>query len=366
MTIFGLVAAMALTGSQLGLAFEKPKDEGIGGTGMVLSPSPDGIGGTGIIGTITGFGSIFVNGLEIDYDNNQRILVDDVSASAKTLKIGHIAKIVATNDANRLVTHSISIEHEVIGQISAINGAQSKATVFGQEVAIAQDTSAPPMKIGDWVAVSGLRRLNGTIYASLIEPSVKGKFQIIGDRKQRARALATLADSTSVPAVALSGTGRKILRGTSNEASIAWKLERPQPLFSASDNVSRIIAEKFVSDTDGALRGDSIAGLRITPSAGASILANGAEQRAIIEIENDDHGTPVVNGFPVVNPTSGHTDNAQPSGTDGNSDGAEKMITKNTSDGQGQSEKANSGGPANQRKNGSDKSPEHNSGKADN
>ena len=48
-------------------------DRGIGGTGApaalsAASRTADrGIGGTGIIGVVTGFGSIFVNGLEIQY-----------------------------------------------------------------------------------------------------------------------------------------------------------------------------------------------------------------------------------------------------------------------------------------------------------
>ncbi len=45
-------------------------DRGIGGTGAPASGpviSDRGIGGTGIVGVVTGFGSVFVNGLEVAY-----------------------------------------------------------------------------------------------------------------------------------------------------------------------------------------------------------------------------------------------------------------------------------------------------------
>ena len=48
----------------------KPDDDyGIGGTG--ISNDDYGIGGTGIIGTISGFGSIIVNGLHIEYSQTK-------------------------------------------------------------------------------------------------------------------------------------------------------------------------------------------------------------------------------------------------------------------------------------------------------
>ncbi len=50
-------------------AGDKPRDNGIGGTGY-LSAIPDrdnGIGGTGVVGTIRAFGSVIVNGLRVSY-----------------------------------------------------------------------------------------------------------------------------------------------------------------------------------------------------------------------------------------------------------------------------------------------------------
>jgi hypothetical protein len=40
-----------------------------GGTGS-------GLGGTGILGKVTGFGSVFVNGIEIEYDDKTIYTID--------------------------------------------------------------------------------------------------------------------------------------------------------------------------------------------------------------------------------------------------------------------------------------------------
>src|ERR1700744_2787708 len=55
-----------------------PRDgDGLGGTGVTsasrVAATGDGIGGTGIIGTISGFGSIIVNGLELQFDHTTSV-----------------------------------------------------------------------------------------------------------------------------------------------------------------------------------------------------------------------------------------------------------------------------------------------------
>ena len=58
---------------------------GIGGTGNVANDG--GIGGTGIIGIITGFASICVNGVEIHYDINTPVSVDGQLSIARDLAV---------------------------------------------------------------------------------------------------------------------------------------------------------------------------------------------------------------------------------------------------------------------------------------
>ena len=68
-------------------------DSGIGGPGHADS----GIGGTGIFGTITGFASVCINGLEIHYDENVPVTENGEPASATDLAVGRVVWIVAAD-----------------------------------------------------------------------------------------------------------------------------------------------------------------------------------------------------------------------------------------------------------------------------
>src|SRR5690242_7593094 len=81
------------------LAQDPKNGDGIGGTGVTptgtlirraqVSPRGrgDGIGGTGVVGTISGFGSIIVNGLELEFSRNTNVANDGAPASLEELKI---------------------------------------------------------------------------------------------------------------------------------------------------------------------------------------------------------------------------------------------------------------------------------------
>ncbi|MBS0423316.1 MAG: hypothetical protein JSR71_02575 [Proteobacteria bacterium] len=66
---------------------------GIGETGNTADN--DGIGGTDIIGTITGFASICVNGIEIHYDKHTAISVDGRGATLGELAVGQVIAVRA-------------------------------------------------------------------------------------------------------------------------------------------------------------------------------------------------------------------------------------------------------------------------------
>jgi len=92
-----------------GLQAERPVDQGgIGGTGIVAQGTGDegGIGGTGIsgnvdtgiIGTVTGFGSICVGGVEIQYGADTPVRVDGQPATARQLAVGQIVETLPQED----------------------------------------------------------------------------------------------------------------------------------------------------------------------------------------------------------------------------------------------------------------------------
>lgn len=149
---------------------------GIGGTGH--ADSEGGIGGTGIVGIITKFGSIWVNGLEVQYDAKTPVAENTAASNTNTLAIGQVVTVEASGNNTEFKANKISVVNAVAGQISALNASNGNLTVLGQDVAITSQTilhdqatlkNGVKFNRGDYVKVSGLRLANGTIVASRVE-----------------------------------------------------------------------------------------------------------------------------------------------------------------------------------------------------
>jgi hypothetical protein len=176
---------------------EAPRDQGIGGTGMMRTDEPRngpvgegdrGIGGTGVIGTIRRFGSIIVNDLRIAYPPEVEVRIDGEAATAADLKIGQVVHVVARPESGGLATRRIDVTSEVVGPVESV--APGRLIVLGQRVSTAGLR-------GDWtpgarVAVSGLRRPDGVIVASLIEARAAGPDRVAGPVRRDAGGALTI------------------------------------------------------------------------------------------------------------------------------------------------------------------------------
>lgn len=175
------LGAMAASQRHALAAPERPRDVGIGGTGVVpegQGGSDRGIGGTGFIGTIQRFGSIFVNDRRIAYEPDVPVTIDGLRQSVRDLRIGHVVRVVARPDRTGLITDAIDVDSEVVGPITAIH--PGAIEVLGQKVLVGGAKSRRSWRKGQHVAVSGLRRLDGAIAASLIEPREQGPSRVLG------------------------------------------------------------------------------------------------------------------------------------------------------------------------------------------
>ena len=95
------------------------------------------------------------------------VRIDAEAASPSSLRIGQLARVVATRQADgTLVTRNIAIASEVSGPIEAVKG--NILTVLGQKIVAGSKDSK--LRAGTQVAVYGLRRTDGVIVASLVEP----------------------------------------------------------------------------------------------------------------------------------------------------------------------------------------------------
>lgn len=272
-------------------------DRGIGGTGISTGSEADrtaeiprladrGIGGTGIVGTITGFASVCVNGLEVAYDPATPVAVDGVLSRAEDLRVGNIAVIEAGGTGAALGARSIAVRHEVSGPVEAVEEQGRRLWVAGQAVAVSAGVrGGATAKAGDWIAVSGLRDAKGTIAATRIDARAPGPVIVHGPLRNSAlggwigRLAVQPAAGVDLPPdgpVVAVGDYRQ---GVLHVLSIApdWLTADPTGVFGRQ--VGRLVIESYASVTDGQIRlGPSV-------TMHAEGLAPRAPGLAIVEME---------------------------------------------------------------------------------
>ncbi|MCE7999076.1 MAG: hypothetical protein HEP70_09475 [Rhodobiaceae bacterium] len=149
------------------------RDEGVGGTGFVsgvaqASGGDEGVGGTGIFGVITAFGSIVVNGVHIDYEDETPVVVDGVAGTPADFAIGQVVAVEARPMGERYQAQLVEVQHAALGPVSEVDEAARTITVLGQTIQVAQSDRLP--LVDEWVRVSGLRGPDEQVVATRIDP----------------------------------------------------------------------------------------------------------------------------------------------------------------------------------------------------
>ena len=180
------MAQQGVGGTGRGIGGTGAPERGIGGTGRSEggiggTGSPQGgISGTGIVGTVTGFGSVWVNGLEVQFAPQTPVAQEGQPTSAGTLAVGQVVAIHADAGPKGYQARQIQIVHAVSGIAQAVPGKPQQLLVVGQRVEITPQTRlsdvrtpgkalSAPLGAGAYVHVSGLRRADGVIVASRLE-----------------------------------------------------------------------------------------------------------------------------------------------------------------------------------------------------
>lgn len=142
-------------------------------------------------GTITGFGSIIVNGVHYD-TSGAEIVVDGTVATQADLAVGDVVVVQGTlsDDGTSGTATHVTFDDAVQGPISAIDLAGDTLTVLGQLVHVDAGTSfdhriSPAslegLAVGDIVEVSGFLLADGSISATRIEPEdASEEFEVTG------------------------------------------------------------------------------------------------------------------------------------------------------------------------------------------
>jgi hypothetical protein len=172
---------------------------GGGGSGS-SSVAGGGIGGTGMTsGTVTGFGSVFVNGIEFETDGASRDVDDrtDISNGSdddKVLDIGMVVTIIGTvnDDGVTGTAESITYDDDIEGPVAAApledpDGVTKTFSIFNTTVIVDRtstvfaDTDYASLARDDLLEVSGYFDASGNLRATRVEKEgvlVLGKSEV--------------------------------------------------------------------------------------------------------------------------------------------------------------------------------------------
>lgn len=131
-------------------------------------PKEGGIGGTGIIGTLTEFGSLMVNGRRVTLSRSTEYHTTGAPFEAGRLRAGHSLTVEAIPAGSGLIAERVRLVRPVVGRVG-LNGG---LTVGGVPVRLVPGVAGPG-EPGGRVAVSGLWD-GRQVVATLIEPAENG------------------------------------------------------------------------------------------------------------------------------------------------------------------------------------------------
>jgi len=143
------------------------------------------------VGTITGFGSVHLNGLKFE-TTSATIKIDGASGVQDDLHVGEVIEVKGHHDAasGKDIADEIEFHANIKGPVGAVDAAAGTLVVLGQSVTVSADTSFDDsitpaslagIQVGDILEISGMPAADGTLHATRIEKEPAGTtFQVIG------------------------------------------------------------------------------------------------------------------------------------------------------------------------------------------
>jgi hypothetical protein len=135
-------------------------------------------------GPVTGFGSVFVNGVRYS-TTGATVRIDGQPALESQLRVGQVVRVTGTVDTGGTIGTARTIDYssQVEGPVQAIDLATGRIVVLGQTVRVNAATSFSDdvnprsiagLAVGDRVEVSGLVGSDGVVGATRIEKQAAG------------------------------------------------------------------------------------------------------------------------------------------------------------------------------------------------
>ncbi len=270
-------------------------ENGFGGTGLLPNDTQ---GGVAIIGVVTGFASICVNGEEVFYDKNTPVYDNGVAAKLSSLATGKMVMLKADKVGGQLRARSIGLFDAVAGPVGRVDAKQNQMQVMGQTVRLNQDMmqQVKGLSPNANVRVSGHRLDSGEIVATRVDISKVSKASTIG-LVTGVTSDSVLVNGTRVH-IENKNTLGKIKVGSEVRVNGQWdgstiKAERveSQPIKNSVNRADNAIIEGFVkTGRDNTMR---LGGTEIEASQGSTTYSSFEKSRGKvvkIEMRRDNKG----------------------------------------------------------------------------
>ena len=145
-------------------------------------------------GTITGFGSVYVNGVRYDTSSSS-FTINGQAGTQSQLRVGQVIKVEAHRDGGgNSFADRITFDDLVKGPVTSVDAGTGQLVVLGQTVLTDADTSFDDnipttsltgLVVGDIVEISGWLRADGSIQATRVERKPAGTlFEVFGIASQ--------------------------------------------------------------------------------------------------------------------------------------------------------------------------------------
>lgn len=230
---------------------------GIGGIGGTGQQADGGMGGTGIVGIVTGFGSVCVNGLEVHYDATTPVNRNGLPALADQLALGQVIAIEAAGKNGQLRARRISILEALAGPTTQVDVASGQLRVMGQTVKISGDTRLvgvghlDELAVGVALHVSGYRDAADQVVASRLEVA-RGMDGVsaIGPLGGMGETVGGVAISR--PSAAPAAGTEVLVRGTWDGSRLRVASVQSDPTLPFFGRVDKVVLEGLVLEHRGA------------------------------------------------------------------------------------------------------------------
>jgi hypothetical protein len=261
---------------------------GIQGSGSPLA------NGASAVGPVSGFGSIFLDGIEYSTSAAQ-IRIDDQAATESQLRVGQIVSLKGSVNADGVTGNAteVSFTADLRGPITQIDASGATFVVLKQTVRVSdatlfddrlQPNDLSGLQVGAVVEVSGFADSTGAFVASRIDPAMGSSALQVGGMVQGLDTLAhtfqinalTVDYSSVAPTGTLANGVPVNVQGTSLSGAgvlIASRVRVLTVFAGAANDRGQLegIVTKFTSAADF-----EVAGQRVITDANTELVARGA------------------------------------------------------------------------------------------